>query len=148
MTKAATINSRAKGASAEREFARLVLAETGVRMVRNLEQSRGGGYDLEAGDDQHPVTLSLRRYAIEIKRYAEVTPGLLAQFWQQAERQAREADRIPLLAYRANRREWRVLVPLSAINAEAFGLLWGGIEWTAELSIAAFCALVREGAQT
>lgn len=74
MSKAATtINSRAKGASAEREFARLVQAETGVRLVRNLEQSRGGCYDLEAGGDQNPATLSLKRFAIEIKRYAAIT---------------------------------------------------------------------------
>ena len=52
-----------------------------------------------------------------------------------------------MLAYRADRREWRVLMPLSAINAEAFGQLWDGIEWTAELSVTAFCAIVREGAQ-
>lgn len=144
MSKAATINSRAKGASAEREFARRVFDLTGIQLVRNLEQARGGGYDLAAvGDD--PATLSLARFAVEVKRYADITPGLLAQFWRQAERQAQAADKIPVLAYRADRQEWRVVVPLSAVNRESFGA-WDGFDWTATLSVPAFCALVREGA--
>jgi Holliday junction resolvase len=137
-------DSRAKGAAAEREFAALVLDLAGVKLVRNLEQARGGGHDLEPqGDD--PAAAALRRFAIECKRYGTVTPALLAKFWQQAERQARLAGRVPVLAYRADRREWRVVLPLGAVNAEAFGA-WEGIDWTCEMSAPAFCALVREGA--
>lgn len=38
-------------------------------------------------------------------------------------------------------------MPLSAINGDAFGKEWGGIEWAAVMSVPAFCALVRESAK-
>jgi hypothetical protein len=70
MAKVAPINSRAKGAGAEREFSRLIEQELGVPLVRNLEQSRNGGHDMTApGDD--PVSRALNAYAIEVKRYRE-----------------------------------------------------------------------------
>jgi Holliday junction resolvase len=145
MAKVAPINSRAKGAGAEREFSRLIEQELGVPLVRNLEQSRNGGHDLTApGDD--PVSRALNAYAIEVKRYREITPALLDRFWQQAEAQARSAAKIPALAYREDRREWRVLVPLHRLNGD-FGD-WGGIAWTAEMTAQAFCELVRDSAKS
>jgi Holliday junction resolvase len=65
------MNSRAKGASAERELARVIHEHLGVRMVRNLEQYRQGGHDLVPHPDETgPVAAALARYAIEAKRYA------------------------------------------------------------------------------
>ncbi len=139
------INSREKGAGGEREFARLVLEHLGVALVRNLEQSRQGGHDLIApGSD--PVSLALNRYAIEVKRYREITPALLAEFWRQAERQAHHAAKFPALAYRQDRQEWAVTVPLHSLNREAFQPEWTGLEWAATLSVPAFCCLIREQA--
>lgn len=113
-------NSRTKGASAEREFCRLIHAHLGAALARNLEQSRNGGHDLIApGDD--PISAALNRYAIECKRYRTITPGLLAGFWRQAEDQASRCGKAPVLAYRADRQQWRVLVPLRCLNAKAFG---------------------------
>lgn len=135
------INSREKGAFAEREFSRLLEEQLGVRLVRNLEQSRNGGHDLEpVGDDA--AAAALRRFAIEVKRHATITPSKLAEFWAQAEEQAGRASRVPALAFRADRQAWAVLVPLCAINAGLGG--WEGVEWTAALSVPAFCVLVRE----
>ncbi len=142
-TRAKPINSRAKGANGECEFSRVVADHLGVALVRNLEQSRQGGYDLmPVGAD--PVSRELDRFAIEVKRYAAITPAMLAGFWSQAEAQAARAQKIPALAIRADREEWRVLLPLSALSG-AFGD-WPGIDWTATLSAPAFCALVRESA--
>lgn len=133
-TAARRINLREKGASSEREFARLIEEQLGVRLVRNLEQSRSGGHDLEPmGDD--PAALALGRFAIEVKRHAAITPAKLAEFWKQAEEQAKKAARTPVLALRE-------VLPLCALNAN-FGA-WEGIEWAAALSVPAFCALVRE----
>ena len=95
--KGRAIDSRAKGSSGEREFARLVLAETGVKLERKLDQTRGGGHDLDPVGDC-PVAKALGRFAIECKRYAAVTPAMLARFWLQAEAQAVRAGRIPCLA--------------------------------------------------
>ena len=136
------IDSRAKGAGAERELSRLILDHLGVPLARNLEQSRSGGHDLAAtGTD--PVSLALGTFAIEVKRYATVTPALLAKFWEQAEAQARRAEKVPVLAYRADRQPWRVVLPLAHLNPETFQP-WAGIDWTATLSVPAFCALIRE----
>jgi Holliday junction resolvase len=136
------INSREKGAAAEREFSRLIFEHLGVSLVRNLDQSRAGGHDLTApGTD--PVSLALDAYAIEVKRYRAFTPAMLAGFWRQAEAQAERAAKVPALAFRADRQEWRVLVPLSLLSG-AFHTRWAGHEWTAEISVPAFCCLVRE----
>lgn len=143
ITRVKPINSRAKGACAERELARLIEEHLNVPMARNLEQSRSGGHDLIApGAD--PVSRALDAYAIEVKRYAAITPAMLAGFWSQAEAQAARASKTPALAYRRDREEWRLVVPLRALNG-GFGD-WPGFEWTATLSVEAFCALVREGA--
>ncbi len=141
-TRAKPINSRAKGANGEREFSRLILEHLGVSTARNLEQSRQGGHDLmPVGTD--PVSLALDAYAIEVKRYAAITPAMLAGFWEQAESQARRASKTPALAYRADRQEWGVIVPLHSLNAETFGS-WSGIQWTAAISVQAFVNLIRE----
>ena len=122
------IDSRAKGAAAEREFSALVFDLLGVKLARNLEQSRSGGHDLEAVGDG-PAALALRGFAIECKRYGAITPAMLAKFWEQAEYQARGASRVPAPALpRADRREWRVVVHLSAISGDVFGADWAGIE--------------------
>lgn len=78
------MNSRKKGAAAERELARVIHDHLGVRLVRNLEQSRRGGHDLIPYPDQGgPVAVSLARYAIEAKRYSRTTPHLLRGWWAQ-----------------------------------------------------------------
>lgn len=141
-----SINSRNKGASGERELSALVHEHLGVKLVRNLEQSRGGGYDLVPVGDNNVADV-MSRMAIECKRYSTVTPALLERFWDQASRQADQSAKTPVLAYREDRRDWRVVVPLYLIDKTAFNPEWATtFTWTAELSIEAFCALVRERA--
>lgn len=109
------INSRTKGAVGEREFASLIHQHLSVKLIRNLEQSRSGGHDLMVEGDC-PVSRALDRFAIECKRYGSVTPGLIAEWWAQTESQARSASKVSCLAYRANRQDWRCVVPLAAVN--------------------------------
>ena len=48
------INSQRKGAGTEREVAGLIALNLGIKLKRNLEQTRGGGHDLISnGEDQH-----------------------------------------------------------------------------------------------
>ena len=83
------INSRTKGSNAEREFSNEVYQWTGIKLIRNLEQSRSGGFDLVVHPDEQCETAdSFRALAIECKRYGKVTPGLIATWWQQARLQA------------------------------------------------------------
>ncbi len=136
-------SSRTKGASGEREFAGLLHDHLGVRLVRNLEQSRSGGHDLITHPDEAgPVADMLRRYAIEVKRYSKPTDSLIARWWRQAEQQAQEVGALPCLAYRGNRAAWRVVVPLAALMDT---ITDDGLTYAATLGLEGFCALVREG---
>ncbi|MEI6069773.1 MAG: hypothetical protein WCP96_20745 [Methylococcaceae bacterium] len=137
------INSRTKGATAEREFSNAIYEWAGVRLVRNLQQSRSGGYDLIVHDDEAgQVADAYRGLAIEIKRHAAVTPALIKKWWQQAVAQASPKNLTPILAYRADRQDWQVITPLYLINAAMSRNL--GLESTAVLSVGGFCGVVSE----
>jgi|Laugresu1bdmlbsd_1035121.scaffolds.fasta_scaffold00145_20 hypothetical protein len=97
------INSRAKGKAGERELINelkvLLPPELTSELTRNLDQTRDGGHDI----------LGLGDWALEVKRYAEVLPADLERFWKQATEQARKDEKRPALAYRQDRRPWRVV---------------------------------------
>lgn len=90
---------RNKGANAEREFAKLLGEKLGLKLERNLEQTRAGGHDL----------IGLPGIALEVKRCEQLA---INQWWRQAVRQAGQGL-IPCLAYRQNRKPWKVSVPLN-----------------------------------
>jgi Holliday junction resolvase len=139
------INSRLKGAGAERELAGLIHAHLGVRLVRKLDQSRGGGFDLELAPagQTGPVAETLAGLAIECKRHQAITPAMLAGFWGQAVRQADAAGLVPCLAWRANRHPWYVTVPLSWLIPGTAGHP-DDLAYTATLPLDAFCLAARE----
>lgn len=94
------VNGRAKGADGERELAGILErwgAQAGVKLElkRNLEQVRGGGHDL--------VGLEPYGLAVEVKRVEQLS---LNAWWQQACRQARSIQCLPVLAWRQNRKPW------------------------------------------
>jgi Holliday junction resolvase len=134
---------RAKGASGERELAQALYDELGVRLARRLEQSRAGGFDLSLAPDQTgPVAAQLARYAIEIKRHAKAPAALVRSWWRQAEAQASAAGLVPVLAYRPDRGAWRFVLPLVELHPDLTRA--PGVEFTAELSLVGFAAVIRE----
>ena len=136
-----TINSRAKGAGAELEFSNIIYQWSGIRLVRNLEQSRSGGHDLIVhADEVGQVADNFRTLAIECKRYGKVTPGLIKTWWQQAREQAQLNRLHPVLAYRADRQDWQVITPLYLINPD---LCQGvSLECTCSMSVMGFCSVI------
>ena len=137
-----SINSRQKGASSEREFAGLIHDQLGVKLVRVLDQSRGGGFDLAPAPNQEgPVVDTLRGLAIECKRYGSITPSLIDRFWSQAVRQAEAAGLVPALAWRADRNPWKITVPLCWLGKMGESR---EIEYAVTLSVEGFCLAVRE----
>lgn len=99
--------SRTKGAGGEREAAALLSDLTGhevKRRVRNL-----------AGEDD---LAGLPGWSIECKRYRQITPALVAGWWQQAIDQAARINCRPVLLYRADRGQWRARWP-AALHAGA-----------------------------
>ncbi len=138
--------SRRKGATGEREFSTALHGLIGVRLARNLEQSRRGGHDLTLPPDTPgPVAETLARLAVECKRYATTPPGSLSAWWSQACAQAERAGLWPVLAYRGDRRPWRIRLPLATVRPDLFPV-WHDAELAIDLSLAAFACLVREGA--
>lgn len=87
--------SRTKGASAEREFLRLLGGELGEMLTRNLSQTREGGADC----------ICVRGWAIEVKRQERLSRP---KWWRQAKEQAQRLGVQPMLAYRRNREPWAV----------------------------------------
>lgn len=90
--------SRNKGKVGERELAALLSELTGHAVRRRVRQHDGDS-DLEG----------VPGWAIEVKRYASVTPALVAGWWQQAIEQARRIEAHPVLFYRADRGAWRAV---------------------------------------
>lgn len=139
-----SINSRMKGKQGELELAGVIFEQTGIRLHRNLIQTRSGGYDLLVGDDQEgPVADRLRQYAIECKRAKAATPAYITKWWEQATRQASEAKKIPCLAYRADRHEWRIVIPMSLVNNDLPKTI-DDINYTLNLSVVGFGSVLRE----
>lgn len=137
------INSRTKGAAAEREFAGLIHDHLGIKLIRNLEQTRSGGHDLIIHPDEQGVVVEgLDKFALEIKRYAQATPALIKGWWGQAQEQAEDINKQPALAYRANQRDWIVMIPMHAVNKTL--PMSHELEYTASFTIHGFCSIIRE----
>lgn len=118
------VNGRNKGAAAERAFAKR-MAQSGVKLERNLTQSRNGGYDLVVKPDAvGPVADAFRGLAIECKSYSKASPGLIRKWWEQAKRQAVEDGKKPVLAYKSNYQDWRVVVPVDFVSYPFVGGDW------------------------
>jgi hypothetical protein len=127
-----TINSRTKGRTAETELAKILFDHLGIKLERNLNQTRAGGYDLEG----------LEEWAIEVKRQETLQ---LNAWWNQATNQAEQAERIPVLAYRQSRKPWRFVLPAYVLDPGVKGVCWQyDYEYSIEVSLQFFCYLVRE----
>lgn len=90
------INSRTKGASAEREVFKIISECLGIKVERNLVQTREGGSDTTVGD-----------WAIEVKRQEVLN---IQSWWRQAVEQAMRVNKNPMLIYRKSRMPWKVIV--------------------------------------
>ncbi len=122
---------RRKGATGERELAKLLSAELGIEVLRNLSQTRDGGYDLKG------LNISL-----EVKRQETEE---LQRWWNQTVIQAKESGKIPVLAYRRSRQKWRFVLPLAGVAGRremSVGELTLGL--TATVYLEGFCYWFRE----
>jgi Holliday junction resolvase len=102
------MTSRNKGAAAEREVALLLhqaLQDVIEKPTRNLEQTRGGGHDLNG----------LPGVALEVKRVEKLA---LAKWWRQTVEQASRVNAVPVLAYRQNRQPWTFAVGWELLDSE------------------------------
>ena len=125
------VNSRNKGATAEREVAKIIYEELGVSLRRDLEQYRSADHgDLITEDPSWP-------FCIEVKRYA-AGAGMQKPWWAQVKTASKTTGRVPVLFYRYNNKPWRVVMELSFIQEGA------GDEDLIEMSPSTFCFIARE----
>lgn len=89
--------SRNKGRRREREFLNLLGDELGIHLERNQNQSDQGGADC----------LTIEGWAIEVKGWED---SCFPTWWKQAERQAKNCNRRPVLAWKRNRQPWKIWV--------------------------------------
>lgn len=134
-----TAMQRNKGKGGEREAAELVRQHTGWYVRRRVRQ-HDGDTDLEG----------VPGWAVEVKRHRTALPGEVARWWAQAVAQAAKSSPtlLPVLLYRADRKEWRAVWPLSVLLAGPKVQCWAGIEWTADTTVQAWAAVARELAPT
>lgn len=95
------INSRQKGASGEREFAK-VLKEAGLPGAQRGQQFSGSK---DSPDVRCP---DLTKVHFEVKR---VQAGSLYEWLAQAQRDA--GGNMPIVAHRKNHKEWVAILPMS-----------------------------------
>lgn len=124
-------NGRNKGATFERDIAKMLHDELGITFKRNLDQYRESGLsDLIPSDPAFPFTL-------ELKRFADGPIGGQKSWWAQTCAAARREDKYPALIYRYDRQPIRCVVPMDVrIGHET--------EFVVEMEFDAFCYLVRE----
>jgi hypothetical protein len=103
------ININNKGASGEREVARLLVAamagvEARVNAVRTPLSEHVKRCSSSQADRGGTDIVGIPGFAIEVKRGETL---LLDKWWQQCVREAKKGD-MPVLFYRQNRKAWRV----------------------------------------
>ena len=133
----AMTNSRNKGLRFELQVAHLIDDELGIKLYRDLEQTRSADHgDLISSDPSWP-------FVIECKRYAK---GYLPKdgkdsWWQQVCTASKLVRKIPILVYKFDRLPIRVRVPISFVQ-----LLKGEHDWRyyTDMDFPTFCYLARE----
>lgn len=126
-------NSRNKGLRFELQVSSLLNDELGIKLHRDLEQTRTADHgDLISNDPSWP-------FCIECKRYAS---GYLPkdEWWQQVCTASEVVRKIPILVYKFDRLPIRVRVPIAFVQLEKTY----DKRYVADLDLPTFCYLARE----
>ena len=125
------VNGRNKGASFEREIAKMLFDELGIGFKRDLEQYRAGDHgDLIPDDDAFP-------FVLELKRYADGPIGGQPVWWNQVVKAAARENKLPCLIYKYDRKPIRCVIQLDA-------LMQHKTDHVVEMDFEAFCYVTRE----
>jgi Holliday junction resolvase len=117
-------DSRNKGASFEREVAKLLLLELGITFKRDLRQYQEADHgDLIPDNPAFP-------FELELKRYADGPISGTNKWWQQVTTAANKTGKRPALIYRYDRQPIRCVVEMQGIRCN--------------ISFEDFCYLARE----
>lgn len=94
-------SQRVKGAAGERELAELLSDALGFVVKRKLGQARDGGHDIETG-----------RFLWEVKRRKRLA---VYDFMEQIEKACENTQNVPVVAMRADGKDWLVMMRLEDV---------------------------------
>lgn len=120
---------RTKGAAAERQFANMLTDDLGVSIKRTLDQTREGGADIVLGI-----------FAIQVKHAAKAQ---IKTWWQQTVTDAHKCKKIPVLAYKINRQNWRIRMRMKEVIGLSADWTFDH-QYTEELDYQGFLLRIRE----
>ena len=126
-------NSRNKGAAFERDIAKRLFDELGIRFERDLDQ-----YRTRDRGDLIPPDCPGWPYVIECKKTKDFQQGCKAEWWQQASTAAKAAGKIPVVIWATDRRPVRVTMELCDTGLDV------PEGHHATISLDTFCMLARE----
>lgn len=127
------INSKQKGNNGEREFIAEFKLVCNVELKRNYDQTAFGGHDIIVAKRSSDMAKYIDDYyAIEVKRRKEIKLSMLESFWAQARKQALNIERLPILAYREDYKQWRMVLPILWEYAKT-------LDGTADMSLLGAC---------
>ena len=124
------VNSRAKGANFEREIGNLLVQDLGLNnpVKRILGQTR----------TKELPDLMMGRWCIECKRYGDGSEPS-DNWWNQVLAASRNANQIPALVYKFNRKPLKVRILASCINTQIQNK-----DITVDLSWQDFISVIKE----
>lgn len=131
-----SVDSRAKGARVERDIAHILEGLTGVKFLRNLEQSRSADQgDLIPDDPAWPFSIEIKARAAGI--------SCLAAWKAQSARSAEACGKLPAVVFKFDRQPIRVAVQFKAL-AQACGATFGDADEWAEITLPGLAYLAAE----
>ncbi len=112
------VNARNKGTRGERNVAGEYLVHMGIRLKRDLEQTRFAdrGDLIPDGDFDWP-------FCIEVKTYGGLNVTHQPSWWQQVSKAADAQKLMPVLWYKYDRRDWRVVMRANNVSFALGGTL-------------------------
>ena len=109
-------NSGKKGQGGENQAKRLFLDHLGVPLKRDLEQWRSADRgdlipDFKDGEFDWP-------YCIEVKTYSSKNMSVAHRpaLWEQVRKAAKSQKLIPVLWYKYDRRDWRIVMHMNHVS--------------------------------
>jgi hypothetical protein len=112
------VNARDKGRRGEYQVGQQYLEHMGIRLKRDIEQYRSADHgDLLAdGDFDWP-------FCIEVKTYGGLNVTHQPSWWQQVSKAADAQKLMPVLWYKYDRRDWRVVMRANNVSFALGGTL-------------------------
>ena len=112
------VNSRDKGTRGEYAVIKLIEELLGIKLKRDVEQYRQAdrGDLILAEDADWP-------FCVEVKSYSGLSVTHRPAWWQQVEKASAAHGMIPVLFYKYDRYEWRVVMKANTVSFALGGTL-------------------------